>query len=267
MWQEGFIFARNLRKDTMPDISLWMNTPYDWILLFVCALLIGMSKTGIQGIAMLAVPLMAVNFGAKPSTGLILPMLCFSDLIAVTYYRRTAEWKYILKLLPSAIAGFFLALAVDKLIPADEFRRLMAVCIFIGIAVMFWAERQAKDSKMFSAWWYAPMFGLMGGFTTMIGNAAGPVMAVYLLSMRLPKYSFVGTSAWFFLVVNYLKLPLQIFAWDNITWTSLYLNALTIPFMVVGAVLGIWFVKKVPEKAYRVFIIVVTILSTLMLLV
>jgi len=252
---------------TIPDISLWMNSTYDWILLCVCALLIGMSKTGIQGITLLAIPLMAVNFGAKPSTGLILPMLCFSDLIAVVYYRRTAEWKYIFKLLPSAIVGFFLALAVDKIIPADEFRRLMAVCIFIGIAVMLWTEKKGKDSKMFSAWWYAPLFGLMGGFTTMIGNAAGPVMAVYLLSMRLPKYSFVGTSAWFFLVVNYLKLPLQVFAWENISAASLYLGAITIPFMIIGAVLGIFFVKIIPEKSYRNFIIIITVLSTLMLIV
>jgi len=250
----------------MFDFSLWMNTPYDWVLLFVCALLIGMSKTGIQGITLLAIPLMAINFGAKPSTGLILPMLCFSDIIAVLYYRRTAEWKYIWKLLPSAVAGFFLAIAVDKMIPADEFRRLMAICIFIGIAVMFWTERTGKDSKMFSSWWYAPLFGLMGGFTTMIGNAAGPVMAVYLLSMRLPKYSFVGTSAWFFLVVNYLKIPLQVFVWENISATTLLLNAITIPFMIIGAVIGIYFVKKVPEKSYRIFIIAVTILSTVMLL-
>lgn len=250
----------------MPDFSLWIDSPYDWALLFVCALLIGMSKTGIQGITMLIIPLMAINFGAKPSTGLILPMLCFSDLIAVLYYRRTAEWKYIFKLLPAAVAGFFLAIAVDKLIPADEFRRLMAVCIFMGIGVMFWIERKGKESKVFTSWWYAPLFGLMGGFTTMIGNAAGPVMSVYLLSMRLPKYSFVGTSAWFFLLVNYLKLPLQIFVWDNISLTSLALNALSIPFMIIGAIAGIYFVRKVPEKSYRTFIIAVTLLSTVMLL-
>lgn len=250
----------------MPDLSLWMNTPYDWVLLFTCALLIGMSKTGIQGITLLAIPLMAINFGAKPSTGLILPMLCFSDLIAVCYYRRTAEWKYVFKLLPAAIIGFFLAIAIDKLIPANEFRRLMAICIFMGIVVMFWMEKQQKDNKLITSWWYAPAFGLMGGFTTMIGNAAGPVMSVYLLSMHLPKYSFVGTSAWFFLVVNYLKLPLQIFVWDNISVETIILNAFCIPFMIAGAIIGIYFVKKIPEKNYRTFIIGVTILSTLMLL-
>ncbi|MDR2919353.1 MAG: sulfite exporter TauE/SafE family protein [Tannerella sp.] len=250
----------------MSEFSLWMNSPYDWILLFTCALLIGMSKTGIQGITLLAIPLMAINFGAKPSTGLILPMLCFSDLIAVIYYRRTAEWKYVFRLLPAAIVGFFVAIAVDKVIPADEFRRLMAICIFMGIGVMFWMEKKSPDNKMLTSWWYAPLFGLMGGFTTMIGNAAGPVMSVYLLSMRLPKYSFVGTSAWFFLVVNYLKLPLQIFVWDNISVTTVILNAIAIPFMIIGAIIGIYFVKKIPEKSYRTFIIVITILSTVMLL-
>ena len=99
----------------------------------------------------------------------------------------------------------------------------------------------------------------------MIGNAAGPVMSVYLLSMRLPKYSFVGTSAWFFLVVNYLKLPLQIFVWDNISFATIALNIISIPFMVVGAIIGVYLVKKIPEKKYRIFIIVVTILSTVVL--
>jgi uncharacterized membrane protein YfcA len=250
----------------MPDFLLWVNTPYDWILLFVCALLIGMSKTGIQGITLLAIPFMAIRFGAKASTGLILPMLCFADLIAVVYYRRAAEWQYIFKLLPAAIVGFFLAIAVDRLIPAEEFRRLMAVCIFVSVGVMLWTEKIDGESRMFTAWWYAPLFGLMGGFTTMIGNVAGPVMSVYLLSMRLPKYTFVGTGAWFFLAVNYLKLPLQIFVWDNITITSITLNAISIPFMILGALIGIYLVKKVSEKSYRTFVIIVTLISTVMLL-
>ncbi|MCD8202892.1 MAG: sulfite exporter TauE/SafE family protein, partial [Prevotella sp.] len=75
----------------------------DWGILFFTALLIGMSKSGIQGITLLAVPLMAMTFGAKPSTGIILPILCFADLMAVLYYRRIAEWRYVLKLLPTAI--------------------------------------------------------------------------------------------------------------------------------------------------------------------
>ncbi len=235
--------------------------------LALCAMLIGMSKTGIQGIATISIPLMALAFGAKESTGVVLPILCFADLIAVIYYRRDAEWKYVFKLLPAAVAGFFVAIYIDTFIPADFFRHLMAFCILAGLLVMFWTERGgARMERILSSWWYAPAFGLLGGFTTMIGNAAGPVMAVYLLSMRLPKLKFVGTNAWFFLVVNYLKIPLQIFAWDNINIGSLAIDAIAIPFIFIGAYLGIKFVKRLPEGTFRKFIIAMTIFSTLAML-
>lgn len=188
---------------------MWIQSSSDWGMLFLSAILIGMSKTGIQGISLLAVPLMAMTFGAKPSTGLILPILCVADLIAVLYYRRIAEWKYVLKLLPAALAGFAVALLVDKHVPPTEFKHLMGGCLGVVLLVMLWSEWKGKGNRLSTRWWYGPLFGLLGGFTTMIGNAAGPVMAIYLLSVKMPKYSFVGTNAWFFLVINYLKSPFR----------------------------------------------------------
>lgn len=249
------------------DFSMFIQSPWDWGLLFLSALLIGMSKTGIQGISLLAVPLMAMTFGAKPSTGLILPILCTADLIAVLYYRRIAEWKYVLKLLPTALCGFVIALLVDKMIPPTEFKRLMGVCLLIVLLVMFWSDWKGKENSLSESWWYGPMFGLLGGFTTMIGNAAGPVMAIYLLSVKMPKYNFVGTNAWFFLVINYLKIPVQLLAWHNITTSSLMLDACTIPFVLIGGVLGILLVKRLPEKGFRYFTTAVTCVSVIMLLV
>ena len=248
------------------DFSVWMQSPSDWMVLFFAATLIGMSKSGIQGISLLAVPLMAMTFGAKPSTGLILPILCFADLFAVLYYRRSAEWKYVFRLLPSALVGFVLALLVDKLIPPDEFKHLLGGCLLIVLLVMFWTEWKGKNNVLSDAWWYGPLFGLMGGFTTMIGNAAGPVMAIYLLSTKMPKMKFVGTNAWFFLVINYLKVPLQVFAWENITTSSLMLDVCTIPFVIVGGLLGIVLVRKLPEKGFRYFTTAVTCVSVLILL-
>ena len=116
-------------------------------------------------------------------------------------------------------------------------------------------------------WWYSAVFGLLGGFTTMIGNAAGPVMSVYLLSMRKEKMEYIGINAWFFLVVNLLKIPLQVFVWENITWETFSLNLVMLPVIGGGAWLGIYIVKLFPEKAFRRFIQVVTILSVVMMLV
>lgn len=252
----------------MPDFSLVSDSPLKLAALLLCGTLVGMSKTGIQGINTVSIPILAFAFGAKESTGLILPMLCFADLLAVAYYRRSAEWKYVLMLLPSALAGFALALAADSAIPEGEFKRLMALCIFAGLGVMFWSRGRSEEAKrrVFSSWWYGPLFGALGGFTTMIGNAAGPIMAVYLLSMNLPKLAFVGTSAWFFLAVNYLKIPVQIFAWDNITAASLSAGALTAPFIIAGAFLGVKFVKWMPEEKYRAFIAAITVISAALLL-
>lgn len=249
------------------DFSTWIQSPSDWSILFLSAVLIGMSKTGIQGISLLAVPLMALTFGAKPSTGLILPVLCFADLIAVLYYRRKAEWKYILKLLPAALLGFAVALWVDKLIPPTEFKHLLGACLLVVLIVMFWSDWKGKENTLSNYWWFGALFGLMGGFTTMIGNAAGPVMAIYLLSTRMPKLNFIGTNAWFFLVINYLKIPVQVFAWGNITKTSLMLNICTIPFVIIGGILGIALIKKLPEKGFRYFTTAVTCLSVLILLI
>lgn len=250
----------------MWDISAYMQSEWAWIVLFVMALFVGMSKTGVQGLAILTVPMLAMTFGAKPSTGIMLPVLCFADLIGVAYYRRKAEWKYIIRLLPTAIAGFFLAIWVDSLIPVTEFKHLMGACLVLVLVVMLWNQWRGKENMLTNYWWYSPLFGLLGGFTTMIGNAAGSVMAIYLLSIRMPKLAFVGTNAWFFLCVNFLKLPLQVFVWDNINLTTLAIDACTIPFVLIGAFLGIRLVKFLPERAFRIFTTIVTIVSVLMML-
>ncbi|MDR2937122.1 MAG: sulfite exporter TauE/SafE family protein [Rikenellaceae bacterium] len=248
------------------DFGEYVTGWQDWVALGVCAVLVGMSKTGIQGINTIVAPVLALVFGGKPSTGLLLPILCMADLIGVAYYRRHAEWKYILKLLPAAVVGFFVAIAVDRFVPDDKFRLLIGGSILISLGAMFWSERgNGRSGQLTSSWWFSPAFGLLGGFTTMIANAAGPVMGTYLLSMRLPKYAFVGTAAWFFLIVNYLKFPLQIFVWHNISGKSLLLDVMMLPMIGVGAVIGIRLVRRLPEKGFRNVIIGLTLLSALLL--
>lgn len=242
-------------------------SPYGWGVLALSSFIIGMSKTWIQGFCLIAIPLLAMAFGAKESTGLILPILCFADLVAVFYYRNAVRWMYILKALPFALLGFFVALAVDKLIPPAAFKYLMGICLLVVLAVILLFERACKDNRLIHYWWYGPLWGVLGGFTTMIGNAAGPVLAIYLLSLKMPKYSFVGTSAYFFLILNYLKLPLQIWAWKNITADTLLLDACTIPFILLGGIVGCLLVKRMPEKSFRHVTTAITFISAILLLI
>jgi uncharacterized membrane protein YfcA len=236
-----------------------------------CGLCIGMSKTWLNGLTTIMIPVIALIFGAKESTGILLPMLCFADLLAVAYYRRSAEWKYILRLLPWALIGFGAALLVDRVVPAKGFKVLIGLCIFTGLVTMFWNDRRAKNQQdtvlvnIQSHWWYGMIFGIMGGFSTMIGNAAGPIMSVYLLAMRLPKTSFVGTAAWFFFILNYLKIPLQYFVWHNITKESLCFDIAIFPFILVGAFFGFFLVKITSESNYRIIVYVMTTISAVLL--
>jgi len=236
-----------------------------WILLGLSGLLIGMSKTGISGLGLMVVPLLANAFGGRPSVGLLLPILIFADIFAVIWYNRHAQWKHILRLLPWAFAGIILATLVGKSISDQTFNRLLAALIIGGIAILIWRDVKSGTFKIPKSRWFAGGVGLLGGFSTMIGNAAGPVMALYLLSMRLPKNSYIGTGAWFFFIVNLSKVPMHIWSWKTITLDSFVLDVLVIPAISAGAFLGIWLVRLLPEKFYRILVIVTTLLSALLL--
>jgi uncharacterized membrane protein YfcA len=239
--------------------------PWETAAVIFSGLCIGLSKTGLNGITTVMIPILALIFGAKESTGVVLPMLCFADLLAAAWYRRNAEWRYIIRLLPWTLGGFGLALLADRLIPPRAFKFLIGVCIFAGLGVMVWNDRRGKEAAIPSSWWFQAVFGVMGGFSTMIGNAAGPIMSVFLLAVRLPKASIVGTAAWFFLIVNYLKIPLQYFVWHNISPRSLLFNLTLIPVILAGAALGVLLVKKVSERVYRILVYSMTLVSTALL--
>ena len=236
-----------------------------WIVAILCAVMIGMSKTGISGIGLAVVPILAALFGGRPSVGLLLPILVFADIFVVIYYNRHAEWKHIIRLMPWAIAGILIALFVGNQVSDRLFKKLIGIVVIVGIGLMIWQDLRKKQVKIPDHWGFSALLGLSGGFATMIGNAAGPILIIYLLSMRLPKNQFIGTGAWFFFIVNVLKVPLHITVWKTINLESFLFDVLMIPGIIGGAFLGIYLVKLFPERAYRIFIIGTTLVAALLL--
>lgn len=155
-----------------------------------------MSKTGVHGAGMLSVPLLAAIFGGQKSSGIMLPMLLLADVMGVWYYHRHTSWSHLKILFPWAALGVVLGTITGTFIDDKIFKIIMATIIVASVLVMIWLEKTSKenvpDNKAF-----AITSGILGGFTSMVGNLAGTVMAVYLLSMRLPKNAFIGTAAWF----------------------------------------------------------------------
>ena len=237
-----------------------------WMAIFGAALLIGMAKAGVKGLGMFIVPMMAATFGGKVSVGLVLPMLSMADIFAVSYYNRHAEWKYIRRLLPMAIAGVLVAIVVGYYVDDEVFTNMIAVIIIGSLVLLILQERTSYSTFMSQNKFVAAIFGGLGGFTTMIGNAAGSVMAVYLLSTRIPKNSFIGTTAWFFMIINLFKMPFHFFVWETISWESFSANLMALPVIILGVFIGILIVKRIPEQAFRYFVIVMTFIISIKLL-
>jgi hypothetical protein len=170
-------------------------------------------------------------------------------------------------LLPWAFVGVGIALWVGEVINDEWFKNIISILVFICIGLMVWKDRNKSKNIFPDTWWFAAAMGVLGGFATMIGNVAGPIFAIYLLAMHLPKNSFIGTGAWFFLIINFTKFPLHIFIWKTITWHTFTLDLLLLPGIALGAFLGVWLVKKFSDKLYRAFVFIITALSAFLLLI
>ncbi len=240
-------------------------SPAEWGLIIFCAFMVGTSKAGISGAGTVVIPILANIFGGQSSTGFLLPILVIADIFAVRYYNRHAQWKYLIRLMPWTLVGIGIGVWVGDIVSDEVFKEMIAIIIFVCLALMVWRDSRKQKLALPEGWWFAAIVGLAGGFATMIGNAAGPIMAVYLLSMHLPKNHYIGTAAWFFLIINILKLPLHILIWHTITVESLMVNVAMTPAIVGGTFMGIILVKKFPERAFRIFILVTTALSSLLL--
>ena len=241
----------------MLELFSYSLSQYEVVILVLVAVLVGMAKTGVGGTGMIVVPLLALVFGGKESTGIMLPIFIFGDFFGVYHYSRHADWHHLRQLLPYAMVGILIGTVTGDNISDEAFTHLMAIIIFVSVAIMIWQERK-KDISVPDSKWFVAIIGILGGFTTMVGNLAGPVLMLYLLAVRLPKNEFIGTAAWFFLVINLLKVPFHIFAWQTITLNTILLDLCLVPAIALGAYLGIRIVNIIPEKNYRWFIILMT---------
>ena len=245
---------------TTPDITVTA-----WVLALTAAFVIGISKAGIKGIAIINVTLMALAFGAKESTGLIVPLLVVGDAFAVIYYNRHAQWKYIVAFLPWMILGVLIGTAIGKDLPETTFKISMSVIILGTVIMMYWWDRK-KSKNVPTHWAFAGFIGTMAGITTMIGNLAGAFSNIYFLAMRLPKNEFIGTAAWLFFIVNIFKLPFHIFIWKTITPETLLINLKLVPGIVLGIIVGVRLVKIIKEQFYRKMILVITAIGAFLIL-
>ena len=240
-------------------------TVLQWIAIGFAVFLLGLSKSGIKGIGIIIVVILAFVFGEKASTGILLPMLICADVFAVIFYNRHAQWHIIKKLIPWMIVGVLVGVWFGNDVSEILFKRIMAIIIIVSVLIMFYTEKRKStaipNNKIFSS-----SAGFLAGFTTMVGNLAGPISNIYFLATRLPKNEFIGTAAWLFFIINVFKLPFHFFVWKTVTKETLILNSALIPAVFLGFFLGAYLVKLISNVNYRRFILIVTAIGGVVML-
>lgn len=247
----------------MPELTWWA-----WALLGVAAVVVGLSKTAVPGAGTIAVAIFAAVLPAKQSTGVLLLLLIVADLFAVTMYRRHADWRALLRLAPAIVAGIlvgavFLAFADDVWV-----KRTIGVILLVVIAITLLRRRFASsvDESGGSRRLAAATYGTLGGFATMVANAAGPVMSMYFLAARFEVKAFLGTAAWLFAIVNIAKVPFSV-GIGIITVPGLLIDLVLVPLVVGAAFLGRWLAGRMPQTLFERLVIVFTIIGAVYLLV
>ena len=249
---------------------MFIQTPVPFLSLgflvaFGCSLLLGIAKSGIKGVAVLIVTGLALVYGARESTGILMPLLICGDIFAVIYYKRHVEWIYLVRLLPWMIIGVLIGVVLGKDLPEDLFRVGMALIILFSVGMMYYWEKK-KNKKVPTHWSFAASTGLLAGFSTMVGNLAGAFSNIYFLAIKLPKNEFIGTAAWLFFIINLFKVPFHIWVWETINLESLKISLTLIPAVISGLLLGVFLVKKINNDKYRKLILIFTGLGGLAIL-
>lgn len=248
-----------------------LNT-LQWVLAALGAFTIGVSKTGLGGVSILFIALFANVFPPRLASGLVVPMLIIGDLVAVSWYRRFARWKYLWKLFPGTAVGIVLGYLALGRANDQQTRKLIGGILLALVLLHFfrkWRERKSpapvekKPEDM--PFWIPTLVGLLAGFATLVANGSGPIIVLYLLAMGLPKMEFIGTGAVFFLIMNLFKLPF-VANLGFVTVDSLKINLVLAPAVVAGAYFGKWLIVRINQKLFELIALILTFIAALRLL-
>ena len=234
------------------------------VLAVLTAILVGVAKTGVSGMAILVVPLIAMVFPAKESVGALLPMLIAGDILAVIYYRQHAQWGQLVKLVPGVAVGMLAGGLFLGQLDNESMRNFLGGFVLL-LLVLEGISRHLNLEKFKRLHTFAFLIGIMAGFGTTVGNSAGPIMGIYLIMMGLDKKQLMGTGAWFFLIVNTSKLPIFIYH-EMIGVDTLEFFGCMLPFIVVGTFLGRKLLTVLSQKIFNYLVLLFAALSSLWLL-
>ena len=255
--------------------QFWQYELWQWVIGFGAALFVGISKTGVPGIGILVVPMLAYGFGGRLSIGVMLPMLIMGDMFAVAWYRRHAQWDKLVGLLPWVVVGMVFGTAALAMIgrskAADPTNMMIGALVLVMLAVHLLRNRLGEQFQPTSPIGVAGT-GVAAGFSTTVSNAAGPVMQMYMAAHKLSKEAFMGTIAWYFFIINLSKFPVYVILTKIepqkpiVTTDSLTFNLAVAPAIIAGVFIGKWLLPRIKQKSFESIVIVLAAAGALNLM-
>ena len=245
----------------MPDF-----TAIQWMLAVAAAYCAGVSKAGLAGVGLLGVTFMAAAVPGRSSSGIVLPLLIFADLLAASTFRQHVQWSQIRRLAWPICVGIFAGWGLLMVIPDAAFRPIIGGMV-LGMLILQVVRQRFPgfDAALPHSRLFAWFSGLLTGSATMVANAAGPIASTYLIILSLPKQQFVHTMAWLFLFVNIFKVPFSLHL-GLINVGSLTLNLCLVPAVVAGLWSGRWLLERVPQHVFQIIVLCLATVSALWLL-
>jgi uncharacterized protein len=233
----------------------------------LAAVLVGVAKTAIGGFGTIAVALFAAAMPTRESTAALLLLLLVGDAVAVSHYRRDCDWSLLRHLVPGVLPGILVGTLVLAVVDDETLRRSIGGVLLLLVILQLWLQAGRRGDVARA--WGTPAIAATGvgaGFTTMVANAAGPVMTLYLVAQRVDKRRFLGTGAWFFLGVNLCKLPFSV-GLGLLTWPTVARMTLLVPLVLAGAWAGVHLVRRMEQRRFEVAVTAASALSAVALLV
>lgn len=238
-----------------------ITNPLFYVLAIPAVIALGLSKGGFAGVGQMATPMLALVMPPLEAAAIFLPIMIVQDATAVWVYRKDWSGRVVAIVLPGSIVG----IAVAGLVAAQISEA--AVRVFIGVTTiafvaysfinMLRVPREAKEPGVAAG----VIWGALSGFTSTICQAGGPPYQMYVLGLKLPKMTYVGTTAIVFAATNWVKV-IPYFALGQFSTKGLGTSLALLPLAIVANILGFWLVRVTPQEIfYRVTLVIMLLIS------
>jgi uncharacterized protein len=238
-----------------------MFDPVFWSIAVLAVVIVSFSKAGLLGsLGMVAVPLLSLVMPARDAAGMFLPLLLVMDVIAIWTYRQDANWHILKIMIPGAAIGTLIGWALWTVV-SDAM-----VLLFVGVITLLFIldamlplRKKLEGLPPSRPWgWF---WGGFAGFTSFISHTGGPPFQIYVLPQKLSPVNYSGTNAFFFAIVNTMKLVPYFFL-GQLTVSNLTVGLILTPLAVVGVLVGVWLVRRISVKLfYQIAYVLVAVLA------